>query len=430
MKKGIKRPNEHYSAIVAVTVAMIVVVIAVLSVKNAVAGIPQIKLTADDIAADDRFGNSVAISRNTAIVGAYRDGDRGRWSGSAYVFIRSEGVWMQQAKLIADDTDTYDEFAYSVAISGDTVVVGAPNDDHGGDYSGSAYIFTRSGGSWTQEAKLTATDAAANDSFGWSVAICRGTVVIGARGSINEEGSDSGAVYIFTRSEDVWTQQAKLTASDGAADDHFGCSVSISGETIAIGAQGDDYIWDSTGSAYVFMRTGSVWTQQAKLTAANATLMANFGGSVSVSEDTIIVGAAEYGVYGNDSSSAYIFIRSRGSWVQQAKLTPADITRDKRFGNSVAISGDTVVVGAFGDDEERDRSGSAYIFKRSGNIWTQQSKLNAFNPAENDRFGCSVSISGWQVIVGALKQDDPEKDSGAVYVFELETGIMDWNLYN
>ena len=191
---------------------------------------------ASDGAASDEFGVSVAISGDTLVVGAHGDNDNGTNSGSAYIFTRSGTLaWTQQAKLTASDGAADDEFGGSVAISGDTVVVGAVwNDDNGTD-SGSAYIFTRSGTAWTEQAKLTASDGAADDNFGNSVAISGDTVVVGAWHD-DDNGTDSGSAYIYTRSGTAWTEQAKLMASDGAADDEFGDSVAISGDTVVVGA--------------------------------------------------------------------------------------------------------------------------------------------------------------------------------------------------
>ncbi len=218
------------------------------------------KLTALDAAVNDRFGISVSVSGDTAVIGTYGDDS---YSGSAYVFIRSGGTWTQQAKLTALDAAAGDRFGTSVSVSGDTAVIGAYNDDGG---TGSAYVFVRSGTTWTQQVKLTASDAAADDLFGYSVSVSGDTAVVAARYD-DGIGTNSGSAYVFVRSGTTWTQQAKFTASDAAAQDYFGTSVSVSGDTAVIGAYNDD---GGTGSAYVFVRSGTTWTQQAKLTASDA----------------------------------------------------------------------------------------------------------------------------------------------------------------
>ena len=339
-------------------------------------------------------------------------------SGSAYVFTRNGSTWTQQAKLTASDAAIWDNFGFSVSVSGDTVVVGVYGDDVALTDSGSAYIFTRSGSTWTSQAKLTASDAAAGDYFGWSVSVSGDTAVIGAIGN-DGVGGNSGSAYVFTRSGSTWTQQAKLTASDAAASDYFGWSVSVSGDTAVVGADLDDDGGDKSGSAYVFTRIGSTWTQQQKLTASDAAAWGLFGYSVSVSGDTAVVGAAGDKWEGGNSGSAYVFTRSGSTWTQQAKLTASDATSWYCFGCSVSVSGDTAVVGAHRDDDGGIRSGSAYVFTRIGSTWTQQAKLTASDAAADDLFGFSVATDGGRVVVGAPPNDDPETASGAAYVFSL-----------
>jgi len=207
----------------------------------------------------DQFGVSVAMSpsQDTAVVGAYLEDNAGELdAGSAYVFVKSGNSWVEQAKLTASDGAADDRFGLRVAISGDTVLVGAYQDDHaGGANAGSAYVFTRSGTVWTEQAKLTASDAAAGDGFGVSLAFSGDTAVIGAYTDDEAGGVDAGSAYVFTRSGDpeVWTEQSKLTASDGAAEDWFGLAVALDADTPVIGARQDDNDGGiDAGSAYVF----------------------------------------------------------------------------------------------------------------------------------------------------------------------------------
>jgi hypothetical protein len=292
----------------------------------------QAKINATDNEANDFFGWSVAISGdgNTAIVGA-PDEDPGGTSyinaGSAYIFTRdSNGSWIQQAKINATVKDDRDNFGWSVAISGDgnTAIVGANSEDPGGnDYvnAGSAYIFTRSNGSWTQQAKINATDKEANDFFGWSVAISGdgNTAIVGAyrEDPGGNDYVDAGSAYIFTRnSNGSWTQQAKIDADDKTSSDFFGWSVAISsdGNTAIVGARDDapGGISAITGSAYIFTRSNGSWTQQAKINASDKAGGDNFGWSVAISGDgnTTIVGAYTEDPGGNDyvdAGSAYVF---------------------------------------------------------------------------------------------------------------------------
>jgi hypothetical protein len=327
----------------------------------------QQKLLALDGAADDRFGHSVAISGDTVVVGAPGDaGAAGPQQGSAYVFVRSGGVWTQQQKLEFSDPAQFDAFGFSVAISGDTVVVGSFADDGplGGD-QGSAHVFVRNGGVWTLQQKLLASDTAPNDHFGKSVAINGDTIVVGAPGDSGAAGFAQGSAYVFVRSGGVWTQQQKLFASDAAVTDNFGDSMAISGDTVVVGAPSDDGAAGiQQGSAYVFVRNGGVWTQQQKLEASDPAAGDFFSSSVAISGGTVVVGSTGHdGAAGIAQGAAYVFVHSSGVWTQQQKLLASDAAAIDQFGSSVAISGETVVVGAPGDDGvRRINKGSAYVF--------------------------------------------------------------------
>jgi hypothetical protein len=388
----------------------------------AVTPVEEVKLLADDGAPNDFFGFSVALSGDTAVIGATKVDDdiRGVDMGAAYVFTRSGNSWHQQAKLTADDGAAKDEFGGKVALSGDTAVIGAIFQDDKGDNSGSAYVFTRSGTTWSQQVKLTAADGAEGDAFGQSIALSGDTVVIGAPHD-DDKGNDAGSVYVFTRSGTTWSQQVKLTAADGAAGDVFGISIAFSGDTIVIGADLNDEKALNAGAVYVFTRSGSSWSQQAKLTAADGAETDIFGVRVALSGDTILISARrdDDDVMGIDAGSAYVFTRTGTTWQQQVKLTASDGAADDRFGRSVALVGDTAVIGAMFQDDKGDNSGSAYMFTRSGNSWHQQVKLTAADGAEGDVFGWSVALSADIAVIAAARNDDKGHESGSVYVFEI-----------
>ena len=384
------------------------------------------KLTAADGAANDEFGVSVAVAGDTAVVGAAGDDSATHGNaGSAYVFVRSGSVWGQQAKLTAaSDRGPNDQFGVSVAVAGDTAVIGAYGDDTAaGADAGSAYVFVRSGSVWSRQAKLTASDGAAGDLFGFSVAMAGETAVVGAQGDDTAAGTNAGSAYVFVRSGSVWGEQAKLTASDGGVEDRFGVSVAVAGDTAVVGAFFDDTAAGmDAGSAYVFVRSGSVWGEQAKLTAFDGGVEDRFGVSVAVAGDTVVVGAYwdnTTGV-GSDAGSAYVFVRSGSVWGLQAKLTASDAVASDRFGVSVAVAGDTVVVGAYWDSTfVATRVGAAYVFVRSGSVWSEQTKLTASDGAELDFFGVSVAVTGNTVVVGAYLGDKVAGDNaGLAYVFE------------
>ena len=378
----------------------------------------EAKLTASDAADVDLFGWSVALSGDTAVVGAPNDEHEGGIiGGSAYVFVRSGTGWTEQAKLTASDAATVDDFGRSVALSGDTAVIGAFTDDDNGSGSGSAYVFVRSGSGWTGQAKLTASDAATNGLFGTSVALSDDTAVVGAQTDDHAGVTSPGSAYVFVRSGTGWTEQAKLTASDPSAFAQFGHSVALSGDTAVVGAHRDGSFSD--GSAYVFVRSGTVWSEQAKLTASDAADGDWFGFGVALAGDTALVGAKLEG--DNDDGSAYVFVRSGASWSQQAKLINSEPAIFDNFGNSVALSGDTAVVGAWTDDHAGGlQAGSAYVFLRSGTSWNAQAKLIASDAAESDRFGGSVAISGDTAVVGAHQNSHAGGHlAGSAYVFRL-----------
>ena len=373
----------------------------------------ETKLTAGDGAANDYFGYSVSISGDTAVVGAWQDDSS---KGSAYVFVRSGTTWSQQAKLLASDGAGGDQFGMSVSISGDTVVVGAAGDDDQGGNSGSAYVFTRSDSTWSQQQKLVAGDGVPVDLFGYSVSISGDTAVVGATLG-DGKVTNSGSAYVFVRSDSTWSQQAELKASDGASSDFFGKSVSISGDTAVVGAYWDDDDGTSSGSAYVFERTDSAWSQQTKLTADDGAAGDLFGVSVSTSGDTAVIGAHEDDDDGTSSGSAYVFTRTGTTWSQQQKLTADDGAAYDYFGISVSINGDTALVGAYRNDVDSISSGSAYVFERTDSTWSQQTKLTPSDGAQDDYFGFSVSISGDTVAVGAYQGDGNVTNSGSAYVY-------------
>ena len=331
----------------------------------ALLAVQQAQLIATDGADTDLFGSSVAVSGDTAVVGAlYDDVGGNTQQGSAYVFVRSGTTWSEQQKLTAADGAAGDWFGNSVALTGDTVVVGARDDDNANADQGSVYVFTRSGTTWSEQQKLTVADGGASDYFGRSVAVSRETAVVGAFGDDVGANADQGSAYVFARSGTTWSQQAQLTANDGAANDWCGFSVAISGDTAVVGAEWDDVgVNANQGSAYVFVRSGTVWSQQQQLTAADGATEDWFGGAVALSGETAVVGAQRDHVgITADQGSAYVFARSGTIWSQQSQLTASDGAASDQFGFSVGFSGDTAVVGAYSDDVGATDQGSAYVF--------------------------------------------------------------------
>jgi len=395
-----------------------VIVCAIAGQVNAALGewVEQAKLLASDGMVEDYFGRAVSISGNVSVVGAHRDDDNGASSGSAYVYRYDGTNWVQEAKLLASDGEHHDYFGGSVAIAGDTIVIGAYGGGASGYESGSAYVFRHNGANWVEEAILLASDAAEDDAFGSSVAISGVTAVIGAI-SDDDNGESSGSAYVFRYDSTNWVEEAKLLASDGTAEDHFGSAVSLFDDTAVIGASGDWSDGGETGSAYVFRHNGTDWVEEAKLLASDGEHHDSFGDAVSISGNTIVIGAR--GDSDNDflSGSAYVFRLERRGWVQEVKLLASDGAWHDYFGGSVSISGDSIVIGAHGDDDNGLDAGSAYVFWYDGLGWVEQIKLLASDGAAEDAFGSSVSISGNTAIIGAYGDDDHRDFSGSAFIF-------------
>ena len=231
-------------------------------------------------------------------------------------------------------------------------------------------------------------------------------------------------------SAQILNESAKLLASDGAAEDWFGYSVALDGDTAVVGSRFDDDNGEASGSAFVYVRSGGVWTEQAKLTASDGAAFDEFGISVAIDGDTAVVGAWEAGdtpIFGADNGWAYVFVRVGGVWTEQAKLIASDAEINENFGISVAVSGDTVVVGSWHDDDACPsdifcRSGSAYVFTRSGAVWTQQAKLTASDAAAGDQFGVSVAVDVDTAVVRALPCSSCA-GTGSAYVFTRSGGV-------
>jgi hypothetical protein len=456
----------------------------------------------------DGFGISLSLSGDTLAIGAreqvsapIRNGGNApyidaTYSGTVYVFQRTEGVWAQEAALKASNTETNDFFGVSVSLSGNTLAVGASGEDSastgvGGDQadnsasgSGAVYVFKRTGSVWAQEAYLKASNSEAFDDFGFWASLSGDTLAIGARGEDSSATSvggdqhdnsalDSGAVYVFTRTEGLWAQAAYLKASNSGGDavnnsgDYFGHSVSLSDDTLAVGAHGeasaatgvggdqDDNSASGSGAVYVFTRTEGVWAQAAYLKASNSEAYDYFGYSVSLSDDTLAIGAhseasAATGVGGDQddnsasvSGAVYVFTRTEGVWAQEAYLKASNTGAGDLFGSSVSLSGDTLAVGALYEDsaptgvggDQTDNnaldSGAVYLFTRTEGVWAQEANLKASNTGAGDSFGYPVSLSDDNLAIGAIGESsaaigidgdqtsDSASASGAVYVRKI-----------
>ena len=414
-------------------------------------------------------------------------GELSTFSGAVHVFRRVGTSWQHEARIKATNPQYLDQFGTSVALSGDTLVVGAENEDsaatgvdgdqsdNGLQGSGAAYVFHRTGSTWTQEAYLKASNTGYGDRFGISTAIVGDTIAVGA---IMEDSSatgidgdqtsddtfDSGAVYIFERTGSTWSQAAYIKASNPGAHDRFGRSMEMSEDTLVVGAPGEDSAAtgvngddtnngaDSSGAVYVFERTGDSWAQQAYIKASNPGFDDGFGFAVALSGETLAVGA-----FGEDSNSTgvdadqtdnsfqfagavYVFQRTDDSWAQQAYLKASTTGYSDHFGVSLTIYGDTLAVGARGEssnatglggdqsDDSATNAGAVYLFRRTGNSWAQAAYLKASNTDAGDGFGRSVALLGNTLAIGGFREasaatgvngdqtDNTSSASGAVYI--------------
>jgi hypothetical protein len=429
-------------------------------------------LKASNTSSGDNFGASVAASGDTIAIGAFLEdsnatGVNGNQanasasnSGAVYVFRRTGTVWAQEAYLKPSNTGSNDYFGVSVALDGDTLVVGAEREDSGatgvdGDGanngaldSGAAYVFTRSGSTWSQQAYLKASNTGGDDRFGYAVTVSGDTIAVGAYGEasgapgINGDqasntSSSAGAVYVFVRSGTTWTQEAYVKASNPEANAQFGFAVTLDGDTLAVGARGENSsssgvngmqggpTLSNSGAVYVFRREGSTWAQEAFIKASNSAPGAQFGYSVALSGDALAVGAyaeasSATGVNGNQADvsmigagAAYVFRRTGTVWTQEAYIKASNTAADDFFGFALALAGDVLVVGAEREDsnaigvdgdqsnDSATQSGAAYVFRRTGTTWAQEAYVKASNTGASDRFGTSVALAGATLVIGA-----------------------------
>jgi len=378
--------------------------------------VEEAKLNGDDSAESNEFGYSVSLSGNRALIGAYLDDDNGASSGSAYIFAFDGSVWTQEAKLVADDGGVRDKFGISVSISGDRALIGASGQNNNVpsiNSPGSAYVFAFDGTDWVQEAKFTASTPEASDQFGVSVSLSGDRALVGASG----ENNSTGIAYVFAFDGTTWAEETKLTASDAAENDQFGLSVSLSDSYALVGApfESERVGRFAPGAGYIFAFDGTAWTQESKLTANDASARDRLGTSVSISDNRALVGASGEN---SSSGSAYVFVSNGTDWTQEAKLVANDAEDFDDFGSSVSLSGTRALVGARFTDDTGDASGSAYTFILENRAWTQESKLTAPNAAASGLFGSSVSLTSNGALIGASGENS---FTGSAYVFPLDS---------
>ena len=379
-----------------------------------------------------KYGASVSVDGNYAVIGATQFENK----GCAYVLEYDEVSWKVLARLTSSDGIQGQSFGCSVSISGDLIVVGDYLDNEKGNASGAVYVFEKPVNGWrdmTETIKITPSDAEPYDRFGHAVDVADDMIVVGADGD-DDKGESSGALHIFIKPVTGWhdlTGHYKLTASDGQENDNLGISVSIASDVIVAGAYHDGDNGSNSGSAYVFVKPAGGWenlTHTAKLLSSDGSAGDNFGCSVSISNDVVVIGANLDDDDGENSGSAYIFKKPEGGWInttQTTKITPDNGTFGYNFGNSVGISDDVIVVGAY-KASSSEENGQAYLFKKNNEDWTEIAQKFVLRPANKSyegHFGNSIAISGDLVVIGEDNRGNlyPQFDvaNGSAYLYKI-----------
>jgi len=377
------------------------------------------KLLVDEPKEESGFGTVLAVEGDILVVGAYSDGEKEE--GSVYVFSQDGAEWIKQAKLVASDADEGDQFGISVAISKETIVVGADQSDDAGFASGSAYVFVKTGEAWVEQAKLLASDADVADRFGAHVAIHENTIVVGAVED-DDEQNNSGSAYVFTKKDDVWVEQAKLVAKDPFRSAQFGASIALNDTFLVIGANKDGVTAIDAGAVYIFTFENETWVEKVKLLADDLQATATFGSSVSLFEERLAIGAPWYKNDKQPIGAVYIFRHNEGSWNQEAKLIPLDAIAYTGIGSDVVLKDNVLIMSATGDNAVGKRTGAAYQFELLDGEWIEQIKFIASDPFNFDDLGNSVGFNNEQIFLSAPGTDENLRNSGSVYIYDSTVG--------
>ncbi len=367
-------------------------------------------------AANDYFGYSVSIDGDKALVGAFRDGIYEADSGAAYIYQFDGTNWQQTTKLTTSNGDSL-RFGKSVSLNGNRAMVGASGNSDVGVIRGAAYVFDFDGQNWNQSAKLSTFDAF-HSGFADTVSLFDDRAVIGCYGD-DDEGFDAGAIFVYELNGGSWQETAKLTASDGSANDRFGISVSLFDDRILVGASNESVFGLDSGAAYVFDYDGVQWNESEKLSPSDGGGGDEFGNIVSLFDDRALIGAHLDDDSGTNSGSAYVFEFINNGWQQTAKLLASDGAADDQFAHSLDLKEDRIIIGSLFNDENGHDSGAAYLYEYDGIQWFENNKLMAANGSVSDQFGNAVSLSGAHTLIGALLDDDRGLDAGAAYIFDI-----------
>jgi hypothetical protein len=372
------------------------------------------RLLAADGGAGAEHGFSVAVDGDTALVGAFGADGAAPGAGAVYVLQRSGAVWVATDKLTASDGAGGSAFGVSVDLDGERAIVGASLHPAAGPEAGAAYVFERSGGAWHEAAQLLASDAEAFDRFGESVAISGDRAVVGMHVA-DDAPPEPGAAYVFERAGGVWSETAKLTDPTAADDDHYGAAVDVRGDRILLGARLDSSAGPLFGAAHVLDQAGGTWTITQELHASDAETGDAFGWSVELGDGRLLVGAIEQSNGG--PGAVYVFELAGGVWGETARLTASDGAPGDRLGASLALDGERVLAGADMHDGRGANAGAAYLFAHAGGAWSEAARLVALDAEPNDRFGASAALDGDALLVGAPFEGTLGVRAGATYSF-------------
>lgn len=382
------------------------------------------KLAPQQAQAYGAFGYYVAHSGDTiAISSLNKDMGESSDAGAVDVFVRNGGDWVLQATLVPSDSAAGSEFGTSVALDGDTLIVGARwHDLPDADGAGAAYVFQRVGGVWVEQARLTASDPHAGANFGVSAAVRGDVAIVGAHWATTANDDRVGAAYVFRRTGTSWTQTQKLIAGDATSGAEFGASVALEGDVLVVGANFATGAAERSGAAYVFGNVGDAWVEHQKLFSPAGDSGDVFGHSVAVANGVLVIGAYGYDhALGSNAGAVFVFEQT-DRWVLQSELVASDGAADDWFGHGVATDGVQIVVGAYLDDHAcQTDAGAVYLFRRNGSAWSELRKLCAPDGGSDDHFGYSVAVAPGVVVTGA--GDDDYRglfDAGSGYVFNSD----------
>ena len=375
------------------------------------------QILASDGGYRDEFGWAIDQRGQVAAVGSWRDNAAANLSGSAYVLRRGPAGWNQEQKLVPADGQLADFFGWSVAIEGHTAAIGSVGDEDAAPDGGSVYIYGFDGTVWQEQVELFASDAAQGDHFGVSVALDGDTLLVGADLD-NDHGTWSGSAYVLRRIGGTWVETQKLSPSTHQAYDHFGYSVALDGDLAVIGAYGRDSF---AGAAHVFRWNGSSWIEEALLVGSQTAGGDFLGAAVAVSGGRVLCGARWADIGSKlDAGEAYLFRHDRGSWVEELRLTDAAPASGDGFGFAVDLSGDLALVGEHLRNVVGPLSGAAVLFRHDGIGWTREPRLFPADAHTNELFGMAVSVEGSSILIGAPWDDDQAEDAGSTYAFDAE----------